>query len=88
MSQQNVQSRFIVDLEKIETLIDTPNNTIQGFVVNMNCDRFEEIFDGGDQAITLLNNNLWLFIDNRIDLEEIDANVSMKFLKIYLKCSR
>ena len=91
MSQQNVQSRFIVEFEEINLLIGTPNNTIQGFVVNMDCERFEEIFDEGDQSIIFRDNNLWLFINDNIDLEEIDTRVStdfqffFKYNRLYLK---
>lgn len=77
-----MQSRFLVEFEDIKLLIDTPNNTIQGFVVNLDCEIFEGIFNGGDQSIIFRDNNLWLFIDDNIDLDEIDARVSTDFQKI------
>lgn len=79
MSRQNIQSRFIVEFDEIKLLIDTPNNTIQGFVVNVDCHRFERIFDEGDHSIIFRDNNFWLFIDDNIDLDEIDTRVSTDF---------
>lgn len=77
MSKQNVQSRFLVEFENIKRLIDTPNNTVQGFVVNMKCKRFESIFNEGDQMITFRGNNLWLFIDNDMDSDIEETLVSI-----------
>lgn len=81
MSKQNVQSRFLVEFENIKRLIDTPNNTVQGFVVNMKCKRFESIFNEGDQMITFRGNNLWLFIDNDMesDIEETLVSIDIFF---------
>lgn len=78
MSRQNMQSRFVVEFENIKRLIDTPNNTIQGFVVNMKCNRFETIFNESDQVIIFRGNNLWLFIDNDIDSDIDETLVSIQ----------
>lgn len=45
LSRQNVQSRFIRNLKMNWTLIDTPKNTIQGFVVDLRCMPLENIFN-------------------------------------------
>lgn len=59
-------------------LVDTPNNTIQGFIANKNCDHFKEIFLGQDHGMLFKNNNLWLFIDNDASSTVTESIVSMK----------
>lgn len=71
-----MQSRFIAEFEMIKLLIDTPNNTVQGFIINMKCDGFEKIFNEKDQAIVFRDNNLWLFIDNTVSLDINETIVS------------
>lgn len=44
LSMENFQSRFIENFENIQLLADTPKQTIQGFVVNLQCDNYDIIF--------------------------------------------
>lgn len=44
LSEHNISSRMINQLLNIQYLIDTPQTTIQGFVVSVNCYNFQEIF--------------------------------------------
>lgn len=80
LSKQNIQSRFIIEFDKIGQLVDTPNHTIQGFIMNMQCDRIELIFPDRLQDnyldATFIDNNLWLFVDNNIDSSVNDTLVS------------
>lgn len=88
MSRQNVQSRFVVEFDNFKMLIDTPNNTVQGFAVNMKCDRFETVFNEDDHAILFRDNNLWLFIDDNteLDIDEAETIVSVdKYRKMLEK---
>lgn len=78
LSAANIQSRFIGDFEAMARLIDTPNHTVQGFIVNKNCDHFETIFIRDDHGIIFKNNNLWLFIDDEPDLTVEESMVSKK----------
>ncbi|XP_031622981.1 uncharacterized protein LOC116340566 [Contarinia nasturtii] len=74
LSKQSIQSRFEVDFDQ-KIILDTPPNTIQGFVVHMKCDRFMDIFRDGDHALMFRDNNFWLFMDNNIDMNVSDALV-------------
>lgn len=69
------QSRFITEFNAIKSLIDTPNNTMQGFIVNLKCKRMEEIFHNNDHEFIFRDRNLWLFIDNSIEINVNDALV-------------
>lgn len=76
LSKQNMQSRFIIDeFDKIRQLVDTPNNTIQGFIVNMDCYQIASIFPEVDHGTVFRDNNLWLFVDNNIDSSVIETLV-------------
>lgn len=44
LSRFNIQSRFISNFTRIMRLIDTPQSSIQGFVVDLSCNNFEKIF--------------------------------------------
>lgn len=69
LSEQNIQSRFMIEFDTNDHLVDTPNHTIQGFIVNMLCDDHIDLkFPDDDRRIIFRDNNLWLFVDNNIDL--------------------
>lgn len=76
LSRENIQSRFIGELMEMPYNADTPNHTVQGFVVNKMCDPPVSIFFREDHEILFKDNNLWLFIDNSPDLEIIESIVS------------
>lgn len=44
LSNHTFQLRNIAEFNGIAQVIDTPPNTIQGFVVNIACDNFQSIF--------------------------------------------
>lgn len=44
MSNANIQSRIITNFVNVSRLIDTSNNTVQGFVIDLQCNGFKEIF--------------------------------------------
>lgn len=62
-SNLNIQSRFIGKFEEAPHLIDTPDHTIQGFIVDMFCHPYL-VFTRQDHSLLYKNNNLWLFIDD------------------------
>lgn len=76
LSQANIQSRFIGDFEVIPRLIDTPNHTMQGFIINKNCNHIKTIFIHVDHSVIFKNNNLWLIIDNETSLRIDESIVS------------
>lgn len=41
---ENFQSRFITNFHDIHWLADTPKQAIQGFVVDLQCDNYDTIF--------------------------------------------
>lgn len=86
LSQQNIQSRFIQDFRNIPRFIDTPNNTIQGFVVDLGCADSFDIFEQEDQAIIFKDNNLWLLVDNlgggELDVELTENLAALHMLPI------
>lgn len=65
LSKESFQLRHIENFNRIETkiLIDTPMHTIQGFIVDIACENFLNIFNHDDFKIIFKNNNFWLFID-------------------------
>lgn len=63
LSSVNIQSRFIGIFDTPYILIDTPKQTIQGFIVDLMCFK-PAAFIRQDHGISMKNNNLWLFIDN------------------------
>lgn len=63
LSSANIQSRFIDKFEEMSHIIDTPNHTIQGFIIDIMCHRYAA-FTRQDHGILFKNNNLWLLIDN------------------------
>lgn len=68
LSKQKIQSRFMIEFDTIDQLVDTPNHTIQGFIVNMLCDdQIDLKFPDDDRRIIFRDSNLWLFVDNNID---------------------
>lgn len=77
LSMANIQSRFMGDFEIMPRFVDTPNHTIQGFVVNMKCIYIETIFSRDDHGVIFKNNNLWLFIDNDASIETNESIVSV-----------
>lgn len=79
MSNAGIQSRFISVFNMIEILIDTPLNTIQGFIVNLKCEQFSEIFQHENHGIIFKDNNLWLFIDDDTDKSINESIVSLIF---------
>lgn len=80
LSKQNQQSRFITVFDEMQSVFGTPiNNTIQGFVVNMKCPQFVDIFY--EQRITYRDYNLWLFIDDSIEASNINETIVSKVIK-------
>lgn len=58
----------MIEFDTIDQLVDTPNHTIQGFIVNMLCDDHIDLkFPDDDRRIIFRDSNLWLFVDNNID---------------------
>lgn len=78
LSNLNIQSRFIGKFgEMAHLMVDTPNHTIQGFIVDTICHQ-NTAFTRQDHGISFKNNNLWLFIDNNdTTLSTADSIVSM-----------
>lgn len=74
LSKQNRQSRFLITFNANELLFNNPNNTIEGFVVNMKCQQFDEIYH--EQSIVYRDNTLWLFIDDNIATNVNESLVS------------
>lgn len=85
MSNAGMQTRIISDLNMIEMLIDTPEHTIQGFIVNLKCENIDEIFLHGDHRIIFKDNNLWLFIDDDVDKPMNESIVNVIFQGIEQK---
>lgn len=79
-SKQNKQSRFMATFDANELFFDNPNNTIQGFVVNMKCLQFDGIHH--EQSITYRDNTLWLFIDDNINTNIDEALVIFGYNKL------
>lgn len=79
MSNAGIQSRFISEFNMIEMLIDTPANTIQGFIVNLKCApaHVNGIFYQEDHGIVFKDNNLWLFIDDDRDKQVNESIVNV-----------
>lgn len=77
LSKQSIQSRFITPFFKPKRLIDTPNNTIQGFISDLKCNGMKNIFQNDDHWIIFKDRNLWLFIDNTIEMGIDEAIVSL-----------
>lgn len=77
LSRENIQSRFISELKGKSYLADTPDNTIQGFVVNNMCELNMGLFSREDPGIAFKDNHLWLFIDNNSFLESNESIVSI-----------
>lgn len=48
---------------------------MQGFVVNLRCDRMAEIFYNNDHGFIFRDRNIWLFIDNSIEFDVNEARV-------------
>lgn len=69
LSNANMQSRFIGTFQLTPRLVDTPNHTVQGFIVNKKCKHVENVFLQQEPGIVFKNNNFWLFIDNDDTLE-------------------
>lgn len=81
LSKANIQSRFIGEFEVLSQLVDTPKSTVQGFIVNKNCDHIKTIFLRNDDGVIFKNNNLWLFIDseNSLGIEESIVSTALAF---------
>lgn len=77
LSRENIQSRFIGELREKLYFADTPDNTIQGFVVNNMCDLNMGFFSREDHGIIFKDNHLWLFIDHNSTLETNESIVSI-----------
>lgn len=77
LSRENIQSRFIGELKGKSYFTDTPDNTIQGFVVNNMCELNMRMFSQEDPGIIFKDNHLWLFIDHNSILETNESIVSI-----------
>lgn len=79
LSSANIQSRFISNFDTPNLLIDTPIQTIQGFVVDKMCVRTSAFIrqDHGILMKQMRNSNLWLFIDNDVSSTFDDSIVSI-----------
>lgn len=72
LSKRNFRSRFVTNFSNIPNVLNTNNSTIiQGFVVDLDCKNYEQIFNQKRHDIIFKNNNFWLLID---DDAEPDAN--------------
>lgn len=58
--------------------VDTPNHTVQGFIVNRKCKHVETVFLQPDHGVIFKNNNFWLFIDNDASLELNESIVGIR----------
>lgn len=76
LSNADIQSRFIAKFEEIPQLVDTPNHTVQGFVVYKKCEHIKAIFVQPEHGVIFKNNNIWLFIDNDATIELNESIVS------------
>lgn len=67
LASHSIQSRFIDRFDNIPNLVDTPLQTIGGYVVNTACGNHRQIFPQADGKVLFKNNNFWLFIDFNTD---------------------
>lgn len=77
LSAVNIQSRFVNEQNAINWFIDTPNQTIQGFVVDLKYNHFNVIFERDDHGFIFKNNHFWLIIDNDVENQIDEPAVSI-----------
>lgn len=83
LSAANIQSRFVHTVEvRRKWLIDAPNHTSHGFIVDKKCDHINEFFNCDGHGVIFKNNHFWLFIDNN-PISEFTI-VRMTFLRLEL----
>lgn len=84
LSNADIQSRFIAKFDVMPQFVDTPNHTVQGFIVNRKCKHVETVFLQPDHGVIFKNNNFWLFIDNDASLE---LNESIVGIRVHFQSS-
>lgn len=78
LALHSIQSRFIDRFDNIPNLVDTPMQTIGGYVVNTACENHRQIFPQADGKVLFKNNNFWLFIDFDTDDGDDELPVDSK----------
>lgn len=66
--KQNFQSRFVTDFSNVSRFLDTDKSiVIQGFVVDLTCTNYSEIFKQKPHDVIFKNNNHWLWIEDQAE---------------------
>lgn len=79
-AENSIQSRMITSFEGLNSLIVAPITTRQGFVVTEGClNVIDEYIAQENHLIVFKDYNIWLFIDDRLDLSEgVKVSVDVK----------